>query len=142
MREQLPAQVVDLVDAFRDPLKQIEFLHLLWQAGILEPVQVTPETAARMVRPYAWFPNRAATEGIKLTPAGYLPPPVVAAATAELGLAEDWIGKFNRESQTLPVLDLRESAMRLGLLRKYKGTLQATPAPAPCAPTPPPCGGT
>lgn len=63
---------------------------------------------------------------IKLTCAGYLPPPDVEAAVAELGLAAEWHGKFNRESQTLPVLDLRESAMRLGLLRKYKGTLLAT----------------
>jgi hypothetical protein len=71
--------------------------------------------------------DRVDAEGIKLTSADYLPPPDVEAAVAELGLAEEWYGKFNRESQTLPVLDLRESAMRLGLLRKYKGALLATP---------------
>jgi hypothetical protein len=127
MRAELPAQVVELVDAFRNPLKQIELLYLLAQAGILEPVVVDAETAVRMVRPYAWFLDRVGAEGIKLTSAGYLPPPDVEAAVAELGLAEEWYGKFNRESQTLPVLDLRESAMRLGLLRTYKGTLLATP---------------
>lgn len=42
-----------------------------------------------MVRPYAWFLDRAGTEGIQLTSAGYLPPPVVEAAVAELGLAEE-----------------------------------------------------
>lgn len=36
--------------------------------------------------------------------------------------AGEWYGTFSRESQTLPVLDFRESAMRLGLLRKYQGT--------------------
>ncbi len=126
MREELPAQVVQLVDAFRNPLKQIELLYLLAEARILEPVLVDAETAARMVRPYAWFLDRAGSEGIKLTSAGYLPPPDVEAAAAELGLTDEWYGKFNRESQTLPVLHLRESAMRLGLLRKYKGTLLAT----------------
>jgi len=53
MRAELPAQVVELVDAFRNPLKQIELLYLLAQAGILEPVLIDAETAARMVRPYA-----------------------------------------------------------------------------------------
>jgi hypothetical protein len=51
----------------------------------------------------------------------------VEAAVTDLGLAEEWYGKFNREAQPLPVLDLRESAMRLGPLGKYKGTLLATP---------------
>lgn len=107
---------------------QIEFLHLLANAGLLAPVLVDAETAARMVRPYRWFLDRAGTEGINLTSAGYLPPADVEAASAELGLADEWIGKLNREVQTAPVLDFRESMMRLGLLRKYRGTLLATPA--------------
>lgn len=128
MRAELPAQVIELVDAFRNPLMQIEVLSLLHDAGLLEPVLVDAETAARMVRPYTWFLDRAGTEGIKLTSAGYLPPADVEALSAELGLADEWIGKLNREAQTLPVLDFRESVMRLGLLRKYRGALLATPA--------------
>jgi hypothetical protein len=81
-----------------------------------------------MVRPYTWFLHRAGTEGIKLTSAGYLPPAVVEAAVAGLDLAGEWYGKHNREAQTAPVLGFRESVMRLGLLRKYRGTLLATPA--------------
>ena len=127
MRAELPAQVVELVDAFRNPITQIEFLYLLANANILEPVLVDAETAERMVRPYSWFLDRVSPEGIKLTSAGYLPPADVEAASAELGLAREWIGKHNREVQTLPVLDLRESAMHLGLLRKYRGMLLATP---------------
>ena len=100
---------------------------MLAHANILDPVIVDAETAARMVRPYSWFLDRVGAEGIKLTSAGYLPPPEVEAAVAELGLADEWYGKLNRESQTLPLLDLRESAMRLGLLRKHRGLLLATP---------------
>jgi hypothetical protein len=127
MRAELPAPVEELVAALRNPITQIEFLNLLDEAEFLEPALVDAETAARMVRPYAWFLDRVGTEGIKLTSAGYLPPADVAAASAELGLAEEWFGKHNREAQTRPVLDLRESAMRLGLLRKYSGRLLATP---------------
>jgi len=127
MREELPAEVVELVDAFRSPATQIAFLYVLANANILDPVLVDAETAARMVRPYSWFLDRVGAEGIKLTSAGYLPPPEVEAAVAELGLADEWYGKLNRESQTLPLLDLRESAMRLGLLRKSRGMLLATP---------------
>lgn len=39
----------------------------------------------------------------------------------ELGWVKEWIGKANREDQTLPVLQLRASAQRLGLIRKIKG---------------------
>jgi hypothetical protein len=127
MRAELPAEVVELVDAFGSPITQIEFLYLLANAKILDPVLVDAETAARMVRAYSWFLDRVGAEGIKLTSAGYLPPSEVEAAVAELGLADEWYGKFNREAQTLPLLDLRESAMRLGLLRKYRGMLLATP---------------
>lgn len=126
MRAQLPPQVEELVGTFRSPITQIDFLQLIHEAGILRPVLVDAEVAVRMVRPYAWLLEQVGTEGIKLTSAGYLPPAHVEAAVAQLGLADKWIGSYNRESLTLPVLDLRESAMRLGLLRKYKGTLLAT----------------
>src|ERR1700751_4550626 len=97
MRAQLPAPVEDLVAAIRNPFMQIEFLSQLHDAKLLEPVLVDAETATRMVRPYTWFLDRAGTEGIKLTSAGYLPPADVEAASAELGLAGEWIGKLNRE---------------------------------------------
>ena len=128
MRAELPAPVEDLAAQIRNPLMQIEFLVRLRDAKLLEPVLVDAEIATRMVRPYTWFLDRAGTEGIKLTSAGYLPPADVEAASAELGLVGEWYGKLNREAQTAPVLDFRESMMRLGLLRKYRGTLLATPA--------------
>ena len=83
-------------------------------------------TAARMAHPYTWLLGRVGDNGIKLTSAGYLPPLHVEAAVAELGLGQEWIGKGNRESQTLPVLHLRESAITMGLLRKRNGMLLLT----------------
>jgi hypothetical protein len=44
----------------------------------------------------------------------------------DFGLGEEWIGKGNRENQTLPVLHLRESAASMGLLRKRQGMLLLT----------------
>lgn len=63
---------------------------------------------------------------MKLTAAGYLPPRIVHALYLELGLHQRWIGAGNREDQTLPVLDLRETATALGLLRKHNGRLSLT----------------
>jgi hypothetical protein len=51
MRAELPAPVEELVAALRNPITQIEFLNLLYEAEFLEPVLVDAETAARMVRP-------------------------------------------------------------------------------------------
>lgn len=48
------------------------------------------------------------------------------AAFTELGLDADWIGMGNREDLTYPVLQLRQFAQRIGLLRKYRGQLVAT----------------
>lgn len=40
--------------------------------------------------------------------------------------AATWIGKNNRESQTVPVLWFRQCLQQLKLLRKYKGSLLPT----------------
>jgi hypothetical protein len=50
----------------------------------------------------------------------------VEAAFTELEFDKVWIGAGNREDLTYPVLDLRESAQRIGLLRKHRGRLLAT----------------
>ena len=44
------------------------------------------------------------------------------------GLFQEWIGTGNREVHSLPVLLLRESAQKLGLLRKSNGRLLQTKA--------------
>jgi hypothetical protein len=63
---------------------------------------------------------------VKLTAAGYLPPAIVSTIFDELDLDQEWIGKGNREDLTVPVFELRETAQRLGLLRKYKSRLVLT----------------
>jgi Plasmid pRiA4b ORF-3-like protein len=83
-------------------------------------------TPAPVVAPYEWLLKRVGDDGVRLTQAGYLPPALVTEAMAALGWQDDWIGKHNREDLTLPVLELRESAQRFGLLRKNRGRLLVT----------------
>jgi hypothetical protein len=122
----LPGPLDDLVHAIRTPTGKRELRRLLGSARLDQPVLIDAACAAEMVRPYTWLLDRVGDDGIKLTGAGYLPPAHVEAAVAELGLGEEWIGKGNRESQTLPVLHLRESATAMGLLRKRNGMLLLT----------------
>ncbi len=122
----LPGPIGELVSAVRMAAERKLLLRLIDAASLDRPVLVDAAIAARMVRPWAWLLDRVGDDGIKLTAAGYLPPVHVAAATAELGLADEWIGSGNTESQAMPVLVLRESAQRLGLLRKSSGTLLLT----------------
>jgi hypothetical protein len=99
---------------------------LRWLASTADAeVDVDEWTAARMVRPFTVLLDTI-RDGVKLTAAGYLPPAVVATIFDELDLGDEWIGKGNREDLTVPVLELREAAQRLGLLRKYKSRLVPT----------------
>lgn len=93
-------------------------------ADLDAPVGEEPD-ADVVLASYRWLLDRV-RDGVKLTQAGYLPPSVVKAAMTELGWAEDWYGKNNREDVTLPVLELRASAQRFGLVRKYRGHLVPT----------------
>ncbi|NJC21590.1 hypothetical protein BJ994_000666 [Arthrobacter pigmenti] len=88
---------------------------------------VAPGVIKDVVRPVQWLLQRVGAEGMELTKDGYLKPAVVQEIMTELGWEDRWYGKFNRESQTLPVLDLREQVQEWKLLRKYKGKLVRTP---------------
>ncbi len=102
-------------------------LRRLVAAAVLErPVVVDVAAAAASVFPYTWLLRRLGPQGVRLTSAGYLPPAVVREAMRELGWSERWIGTHNREHSTLPVLELRDSARRFGLVRKYRGLLLPT----------------
>lgn len=90
------------------------------------PVHIEESTAADAVRPYAWLLSRLGADGVRLTSAGYLPPTVVTEAMTVLGRHDRWIGTANREYHTAPVLELRESARRFGLVRKHRGVLLST----------------
>ena len=118
--------LADLVDAVQLTTARRRLQQLIGQARLDEEVDVDATTAARMVHPYAWLLDRVGDAGIRLTSAGYLPPAHAEAAAAELGLEDEWIGRGDRESRMLPVLHLRQSARRMGLLRKHRGTLAPT----------------
>ena len=125
-KRDFPGPLDDLIDDVRTSAGKKELRQLISDARVDQPVLVDAGTATRMVRPYTWLLDRVGDDGIKLTGAGYLPPVHVEAAVTDLGLGNEWIGKGNRENQTLPVLDLRESAISMGLLRKRHGMLLLT----------------
>ena len=116
----------DLLDRMRTTDGQHQLRRLLGSARLGDPVLIGADTAAPAVRPYVWLLDRVGDDGIKLTQAGYLPPVHVEAAFTELEFDKVWIGAGNREDLTYPVLGLRESAQRIGLLRKHRGRLLAT----------------
>lgn len=94
----------------------------------LWPEPPTAEEIDAVIRPVQWLLNQAGTDGLQLTQDGYLKPAVVNQAVRELDWAYRWPGAANRESQTLPVLMLRQQLQAWKLLRKSKGRLVLSPA--------------
>jgi len=95
--------------------------------GLPETVDVDEGDALAITAPWRTL-LEAATDGIRLTAAGYLPPATVVELVATLPFQREIWGKGNREEHTPPVAHLRESAARLGLVRKANGRLQVTAA--------------
>ncbi|GAA4193137.1 hypothetical protein GCM10022219_14500 [Microbacterium oryzae] len=108
----------NLPPAIRSELRQ----HL-YRTGVLAPTEIDEETAARIVRPFAWLVDAVGADGLDLTPAGWLPPDVVLDGMTRLGWLDGWFGKGNREDLTPPIANLREAAQRMGLVRVQKGRL-------------------
>lgn len=95
---------------------------------LLDPVDPGMAAPARaLLRPLDWLLTEIG-EGLPLTAAGYLPPRTVARALDELGWREELIGPASREVDAYPVLVLRETATRLGLVRRRGPRLVATPS--------------
>ncbi|GAA3754686.1 hypothetical protein GCM10022240_04670 [Microbacterium kribbense] len=92
-------------------------------SGVLDPVTLTDDEAAELVRPYHWLMERIGDDGLALTAAGRLPPALVRAAVAELDWGSLVYGQTDREDNTWPVHLLRTTAERLRLVRKVKGRL-------------------
>jgi hypothetical protein len=122
----LPGPLSELAGVIGFVAQSNLFRQLIEDADLNGPLEIGADTAATMVSPYTWLLDRVGADGIKLTGAGFLPPADVEAAWDAIGAGERWIGKVNRENHTPPVLQLRESAQALGLLRKYRGTLLLT----------------
>ena len=119
-----PPEAAELIEQLRRT-RALPLLRLLDDAGLDTAPPPQPDAAA--VEPYRWLLARVG-DGVRLTSAGYLPPAIVAETMRSLGWEDRWIGKHNREDQTLPVLLLREFAQRFGLLRKHRGSLLRTVA--------------
>ena len=99
----------------------------LIKAAAANPVGLTDAELVEALRSYRLLMQKVG-DGIALTKAGYLPPRIVEELYTELSMDDLWIGKGNREDGTLPVLELRESATALGLLRRACGHLTVTAA--------------
>jgi hypothetical protein len=121
----LSDELADLLDRLSGPDAD-RFRGFAARLAPHEPVLIEESAAGRAVRPYGWLLTRLGVDGVRLTSAGYLPPVVVAEAVAALGWHERWIGAANREYHSTPVLEMRESARRFGLVRKYRGVLSPT----------------
>jgi len=92
-----------------------------------ESTDVGPALLAHnLLRPLDWLLAEVG-DGLTLTAAGYLPPRTVARALDELGWREELIGPATREVDAYPVLVLRETATRLGLIRRRGTRLITTP---------------
>lgn len=94
----------------------------------LWPEPPTDEEIDAVVRPVQWLLAQAGADGLQLTQDGYLKPAVVRQTVSELGWDYRWPGAANRESQTLPVLVLRQQLQAWKLMRKSKGRLILSPA--------------
>ena len=90
------------------------------------PLVAPRMTADLLADRLGWLLERAEDGGLPLTSAGYLTPAVVRAAFEAWDLDAEWIGTGNRELHTIPVLEVRELAQELRLLRRYKGRLLLT----------------
>jgi hypothetical protein len=110
-RIRVPSSIGDALDTLAEP-----------------PPVVDPAERRQFGGHYRWLLRRIGDDGVKLTAAGYLPPPLVRELAVALDLDDLWIGTANREHQTVPVLHFRESAQDLGLLRKARGCLILTKA--------------
>ncbi len=119
-----PVSLLDELTRSRMPRGlQREFRSYLEAADIRGAIVIDAAVAERMVAPFLWLIRRIGVDGLQLTSVGWLPPVVVSNAMRDLQWGWRWIGAFNREQQTLPILLLRQNAQRLGLVRKLKGRL-------------------
>ncbi|MEL5991708.1 IS1096 element passenger TnpR family protein [Microbacterium phosphatis] len=112
-----------------DRLHETELGHrLAWRLAdlLVDRPELTADERAQALTPYRWFLERAGTEGIELTAAGYLKPSFVQEAAAILPSMRTWSFGIHREADVHPVLFFRQEMQRIGLLRKHRGRLLRT----------------
>ncbi|NQX12354.1 plasmid pRiA4b ORF-3 family protein [Microbacteriaceae bacterium VKM Ac-2855] len=82
-----------------------------------------PVQQARFLHPYLWFLGRIGADGVPVTDAGWLQPPLVREVMQELNWGDRFPFPVRSERTTLPVRDLKDHLRWLGLVRKYRGRL-------------------
>lgn len=129
---QASSDVPPPVRSVADLLQQLDgrvhhtVVDLVRRAQLDEAVRVDADTAAAVVARFTWLLDRVGDDGIALTSAGYLPPREVQAAFKAFELDREWMGKASREVNVYPVLLIRQTSQRIGLLRKHRGLLLLT----------------
>jgi Plasmid pRiA4b ORF-3-like protein len=120
----LPEQLVELIQGVRwQGWNQLtDWLAAL---GPRVPVDLDEADVVCGARPWTVVLSAIGPE-LRLTPAGYLPPVVVAKIAQDVGLDMSLVGNATREEQVWPVAGLRDTTVKVGLLRKVKGTLTPT----------------
>ncbi|MDZ8274800.1 plasmid pRiA4b ORF-3 family protein [Microbacterium aquimaris] len=121
----VPAPVISIIDRLRY-VPGGESVEAAARALLAEAPTVSDAERNAVLRAWTWFIERAGGEGIELTSAGYLRPADVVEASAVVPVMGPWIGTHNRESQSGPLLHFRQSLVREGFLRKYRGRLLLT----------------
>ncbi|MFC6420999.1 plasmid pRiA4b ORF-3 family protein [Ornithinimicrobium tianjinense] len=121
----LPAELEPLLDLAL-PRVVAELDEWVARARTDQDGELSDEDVAAIARPYRYLVELAGEDGIPLTAAGWMRPAYVERVYVDLGMEEGWIGKGNREDQTLPVAQLRALCQEVGLLRKHKGRLLRT----------------
>jgi len=107
-----------------------DLLNRVRLVAVRGPLDGLESDRAHALAPISAFLELVGEDGVPLTSAGYLKPEHVVAASALLPEVAAWIGKKNREIDTMPVLWFREAMQKAGLLRKSKGRLLLTKAGA------------
>lgn len=121
---QLPDELVDVINRLHR-LARLELDDWLSTPHWASSDHFSPAEAEALTRPIRVVLD-AVGDGLKLTPAGYLPGRVTERILREARMADNWPGTGNREDLTPPVLDLRDRVRSFGLLRKAKGHLLPT----------------
>lgn len=122
----IPPRVFDVLQHITSPEVYLQIKSRIRDLQDTPLPALTPEDQSTALAPFAWFLHQADQGNLQLTQAGFLKPAIVQRASEVLPTGRLWIGKKNREDQTLPVLRLRQNLQRMGLLRKYKAELKIT----------------
>ncbi len=108
------------------PAVTTQLAQLCARARTEHEAELTAEDLTAITKPYRYLVELAGDDGIPLTGAGWMKPSHVEQIYRELEFDAEWIGKGNREDQTMPIAQLRAMCQQLGLLRKHKERLLQT----------------